>query len=630
MTVLLALAVVAGGVAALEGLGILAIRVASRLTGAGAPWAGPGVRGALGVVVLCVVSGVAAPTGIPMLVPFALLMLAGLATGAVTVWGARAAVVDRRALALRLGILIALGAWATVWALARPTWNLCDDPVSYFPFGDSLLHGDGLAQPFSQRRIGTLGAFLPLQFFGSIPLGPYAAAFGDTLICPLLAAVALLWSSRGWAGTVVAAAGSVVAVLGAVGRINLGPSGVTVLLLVALGLIAMRSAKLEGASRLLAVGAGGAIAATILAFRLHHALVALAPLAVLVYAHPAGERLRRLGAGAAAGLIAIAGWAVASWQATGTPLFPLLGKGTINPDWPGYDDPAVSGLGTMVSRSLDLLAYADSWFVLLAVTVVCLVCVLHGRASTFVVPLGMIVLAGALVAAFPVLITTSAPEDGWRLTRPLVVAALLVLVAELARAVDEGRARWRSEAALPVALAAVAAAFLTINLGQVPWADVVARARDLGAGIGDANRFDRDPWSGVRGSYDAVRRGLPGDAVVAYTVDEPALMRGAGRTAWNLDVPGANSPAPGLPYFQGVDAKLAYLRDRGVSHVVTVDPGASVCLYRRDSWQANTTGPVRVYQLWAPYYLDWLADADLIAARPGTRTYGTLRVTPIS
>ena len=44
-------------------------------------------------------------------------------------------------------------------------------------------------------------------------------------------------------------------------------------------------------------------------------------------------------------------------------------------------------------------------------------------------------------------------------------------------------------------------------------------------------------------------------------------MRRAGATAYNLDILGANSPSPGLSFFRGPDAKLAYLRARGISHL---------------------------------------------------------------
>jgi hypothetical protein len=630
VTILLAFAAVAVAVCALEGLGMLAIRGAGRLVGGSPPWDAPGVRGAVGVVVLSVVASVAAPTGTPMRLPFAALVTAGLAAAFWYAWRARAKTVDRRVLGLRIGVLVVLGAWVTIWALARPLWNLCDDPTAYLPLGDALLHGDGLDQPFSQRRTGTLGAFLPLQFFGSVPLGPLAATFGDTIVCPLLTAMALLWSSRAWAGLVFGVGGALVAVLGAVGRINLGASGATILLLLALGIIAARSLDLRGRPRLLSVAVGACLAATLVAFRLHNALVALAPLGLLVFAHPAGERLRRAAVGVGGGVVAIAGWSVASWQATGTPLFPILGKGTLNPDWAGYDDPAVSGVGILASRSLDVLAYADTWFVLLAAAAVAGMMMLHGHASTFAVPAAMLAAAAVMVVAFPVLITTADPADSWRLTRPLVVGALLVVVAQLARTIDTKPVAWRSEAAMPVAVAAFAGAFLFIGLGQVPWADVTARSRDLGGGIADAEDFQRDPWAVARGPYDELVAALPGDAVVAYAVDEAALMRRAGRTAYNLDVIGANSPSPGMPFSTGPQAKLDYLRSQGITHLVTVDADRSVCFYRRSSWQANVASPQRVYQLWAPYFLDWITDSDLIAKRPGTLRFGPLRATPVA
>ena len=625
MTLLAALLVMAAAVIALEGLGSLAIAGVARLAGARPPWDRPGVRGAVGVAVLAFVAGIAAPAGIPMLVPLLVLAATGIAGFAALAWRRRGELGDRRVLAIRLGVLVVLGAWLTVWTLAHPLWNVCDDDVAYLPLSDALLHGEGLDQPFSQRRIGTLGAFLPLHLVGSIPFGPYAAQLGDAIVCPLLTAAAMLWSGRGRAGLALGVAGAAVAALGAVGRINLGPSGLTVLLLVGLGLIALRATELDGRPRLAAAATAGALAATLIACRLHYAPVALVPVAIVALAGPRGARLRRAAAAAAGGLIAVAGWMIAGWQASGTPLFPVLGSGTINPDWQGYDDPLVHRPGVLWGRTLDLLAYSDTWFILVAAGTVALVMVLHRRDTVaFAVPLAMTAVAAALIVVFPALITTSAPEDSWRLTRPLVVAALLVLVAALARTVDRERPGW------PISMATAAGLFLVLGLGQVPWTAVIADGRGLGEGITAANDFDTDPDAPTRADYEAVVRDLPGDASVVYAVDRPALMRRAGARAYNLDVVGANSPGPGMPFFRGAEAKVAYLRDQGISYVVSVDPGASACLYRRDTWQANLTGPERVYQLWAPWFLDWFHDADLIAQRPGTRHVGALRVTPLT
>jgi hypothetical protein len=629
--VLGALALVAAAILALEGLGALVAAAAARPAGGRPSWDVPGVRGALGVVVVALVSGVAAPAGIPMEIPFFLLAAAGLAGAGWLAWRARPPAGARRGLAVRVAILAVLGAWVTLWALAQPVWNACDDAIAYLPFGDALLSGEGLDQPFSQRRMGSLMAFLPMQLIGSMPFGPYGAAFGDALVCPLLAAAALLWSGRRWTGLAIGAAGALVAVLGPLGRINLGPNGVSLLLMVALAIVAMRALEEEGRARTAAVAVAAALGGTLVAFRLHYGLLALAPLALLVLAGPGGDRLRRTGAAAATAVVVLAGWCVASWQASGTPLFPILGDGTLSPDWPGYRDPEVGGAGELTGRALDVLAQADTGVALVAVLVVSALMALHPRhPRRFAVPLALAAAAAASVVVFPMSLTTAPVVDSGRLTRPLVVASVLALVAALAMTVGERRARWRSEEAWPLALAAAAGASLALWLGQVPWSDVIAKVRALDDGIAAAREFERDPFAPVRPDYEALTAALPRGAAIAYAVDAPTLLEGAGRRGRNLDILGANSPDPGMPFFSGPEAKARYLRGEGVTHLVTVDPAASACLYARAAWEANRTGELRVYQLWAPYFLDWFDDADAIARSPGTRAFGPLRLTPLA
>ncbi len=69
-----------------------------------------------------------------------------------------------------------LGAWLVIWGLADPSFQPCDDNVAYFPFAHELFQVGGLHEPFSQRRIGTLGSWIPIEFWGYKTLGPVGAA----------------------------------------------------------------------------------------------------------------------------------------------------------------------------------------------------------------------------------------------------------------------------------------------------------------------------------------------------------------------------------------------------------------------------------------------------------------------
>jgi hypothetical protein len=88
-----------------------------------------------------------------------------------------------------------------------------------------------------------------------------------------------------------------------------------------------------------------------------------------------------------------------------------------------------------------------------------------------------------------------------------------------------------------------------------------------------------------------------------------------------------------MPFFQGARSKLDYLARIHYTHLVVVDPSASACLYRTDSWEQNAKGTAgKVYVQWAPYYLDWLADVTRWAAPgvPGVDRVGNLLVVDIT
>jgi hypothetical protein len=633
LSLAIALGVVVGALVVLEGWGLLIAALVERLTGQDPPWDQPGVRGAIGVTVFSSATGLLVLLGVPALVPLLLMAAAGLTGWVVSRQKLRVRREDLPLFGTRLGVLVLLGLWITIWALARPTWNACDDDVAYVPLGTEILHAGGLDQPFSQRRIGTLGAWLPLEYWGSLPLGPMGAVIGDSVICPLLAAAAILWSSRRWLGLAVGVSVAIVAVLAPPGRVNLGPNGVAVLMFVVAGIVAASSLATSGRGRVAAIVVTGALGSQLLGFRLHYALVALAPLLVLVLWDMRGRRLRLFGIAAVSAVMPLIGWILSSWTTMGTPLFPLLGRGTLNPNWHGYNDPAVATtIGSFGDRSLDLLGYHSTWAGLLVAMALSFAMLFIGGVNRqrFAVPLVMAVAATLTIVVYPDFLTTSTALQSWRLTRPLVLGSLLVLGVQLAVTIGtEPFRRWRGQATAGLTIAT--AALLMFWLGQVPWRHVGDQASDLTNGIRAARSFDTDPYRTVRSDYRALRDAVPRDAVVAYAVDEGALMDDIGKRRYNLDVVGANSPAPGMPFFAGAQKKLDYLRAQGVTDLVVVDPASSTCLYALSTWQYNAAGGGgRVYQLWAPYFLDWLHDVARLGRAPETRRFGRLWLIPTS
>ena len=83
----------------------------------------------------------------------------------------------------------------------------------------------------------------------------------------------------------------------------------------------------------------------------------------------------------------------------------------------------------------------------------------------------------------------------------------------------------------------------------------------------------------------------------------------------NVDVPGAVSPDPGMPFFQGPRALKAYLLGQSIRAVAFRDFAvAGGCLYGRDLWTAESQGDNRMWRAQSRYYLDLMDNLAALAA----------------
>ena len=82
----------------------------------------------------------------------------------------------------------------------------------------------------------------------------------------------------------------------------------------------------------------------------------------------------------------------------------------------------------------------------------------------------------------------------------------------------------------------------------------------------------------------------------------------------NIDVPGAASPDPGMPYFKGQMALEAYLAEQAVRFIAFGDfDDPRGCLYNRPLWEFHRDGKVRAWRMGAPYYLDVMDNVEALA-----------------
>ena len=97
---------------------------------------------------------------------------------------------------------------------------------------------------------------------------------------------------------------------------------------------------------------------------------------------------------------------------------------------------------------------------------------------------------------------------------------------------------------------------------------------------------------------------VPPGAKVLAALDYPALLSFNKYQFATLDLVSAASPSPGMPYFTGPLAKVAYLRSLGSDYIVAEAPSDSG-LYDLQTWSKDYCSAVYAYRQWAPYFLDW-------------------------
>ncbi|HEX7603219.1 MAG TPA: hypothetical protein VF316_16490, partial [Polyangiaceae bacterium] len=122
----------------------------------------------------------------------------------------------------------------------------------------------------------------------------------------------------------------------------------------------------------------------------------------------------------------------------------------------------------------------------------------------------------------------------------------------------------------------------------------------------------------IAGSYHRLQRDVPEGARILVMVDEPFWFDYRRNEIWNLDMPGSSSPQPGIPCFRGAEPVAEYLQAHGIRYVTFVEPTRSTFMYRRDIWFDHLYDPEEIWRIYAPYITDVI---DNLVALSATRKH---------
>ena len=98
-------------------------------------------------------------------------------------------------------------------------------------------------------------------------------------------------------------------------------------------------------------------------------------------------------------------------------------------------------------------------------------------------------------------------------------------------------------------------------------------------------------------------------------LDEPMYLNFRRNPIQSLDIPGAFSPPPGMPFFRGGDALASYfVESQGIRYLAFVDSPFSKGLYRREIWFERLFDYEEIWRVYAPYFLNFFDNLDELKA----------------
>ena len=529
-------------------------------------------------------------------------------------------------------------------------YNANDDGPAYLYLAQRLLSTGGLIDPFSTRRLNSYGGAelfqaLTLRFAGT------GAGLGVEWFLFALLLVALVVRSlrRPYAVLILLTFGLAIVLIRPVGIwVNAAPTFSGAALIVALALVLGDIDTTRPERWRFCVC--GLLLAALFALRLEFFVPAV--LAVLVYAVVVFRGRRVLGALAAvaiAGVIAIAGWAVALFESSHTPLFPLFASyWTEGSQW---KDPTVKTIGQYLNHLVadakaanwDLVVFGSllvvgglflfyrlgrgrGWWPPLATppdfprrfAVLC--CVAFGCAASLVFE--TFNLSGAVLSDIGRYSASSALACLCLAIDLLIdlATARRLKVADMPSSV--GRHPDWAVPALRVSIGALGAVLILVALGA-------PLSTYKSAFTADAHDFEHvvsgsfvvpDKWAAQRPFYTKMNAKIPSGAYLLAAVELPGLLDMGRFSFTSLDVPGGASPPPHLPYDRGIAPVLVYLHRLHITGIVATAPGAAG-LYNFAAAEANLTSGVPYYRQSAQYTVWW---DELVRAL--THRYHTVRV----
>lgn len=327
----------------------------------------------------------------------------------------------------------------------------------------------------------------------------------------------------------------------------------------------------------------------------------------------------------------IAGWAIAAYRSSGTPLFPIV-SGNYRSSFLEALGPASKSLGAYLYAFWPAFLNLNVGVIGAVALVIAVVWIAAGSANRT----GFIALAAAglgTIVQLAVIIYLfsgigSYADYRYQVATSFACAVFAIDLLWPNRHSEQSDISHRRLAASAVAAVAMA---LT-SFGPDPMVylrGVRSETADAARVLSKPSSYFYDPFASLRSEYSALSDAVPRGAKVLAAVEYPELLDFSRFQFATVDYPGVASPPPGLPIFGGPMAVVTYLRGLGYRYLV-VDAPTSSGLYAESQWQPQLGGPP-TYRSLALDFTAWNRDVTCMEHRKliQVRRFGGLWLIPL-
>jgi hypothetical protein len=481
-----------------------------------------------------------------------------------------------------------------------------DDLICYLMLPERILQTGTLMEPFSVRRMGTLGGHSLLQALTMIVGNERSGHVADSGL-GMLVWFGILWGMLSkavpgmwWLRFLVL----FLAVFLPVPRINTMSSLTGTALLAALFVTLDRwnDAKKTDWRSLLPIGLLVAGAASLRPIYLLPAAGIVGLFGILMLVESFKDKTHSkigipflLGTGILT-LAFMASYMVVLWFSNGTIHFP---------PFKGFMNPAFELIGSKegpLADSANAVAFLFSQEVLVIFACFLLIYTVANQKLAISITIVTILSAWLVAQKFGITVYS----EIYRYTFPGAFAAGFFFIAKAISLRNENES---GTASLPSLIAVPLVAMFLVNAPQAgrEWG---LRAKTLPEELSLTGPM-LDPNLGL--AYRLLQDKVPAGKSMLAVVDAPYLLNYSRNPIFNIDAIGGASPWGGMPFFLGPEALKNYLVKNGVDYILTVEFEKALLLYTRKHWLEHHRPEWYFKEVWGKHALDFMDNIDKLA-----------------